>query len=556
MSACVYLVFHGRHLPNGLFALMAYIFEFLDVSCVGDSVLCVGVSEIVDADITHDHNHFVSRASDLLKSTPLVIVSSHFNESNDVRMRSYLLYCISYLFHYYVYGRSIARNPFICHFSKYSLIQDKVIAIRGGSNIFYGHDIQHQSVIHNSSSPYTKSPETGSSPSRLSKTVLNLESIAAALRLTCEINRKLDRVQCFGKTPSGYKIVDDTLLPKVDPNTGRTIPRLPFPTISQQKYKQMHPRTIFHAKAPQSQRTTELFLQHLVQACDITLPDLSTQSQMPYNLELKSHPMHEQVVIFSMALIYLDRSCSVETLREPIQITQHLIHDMPFTPTDPFGQNEHYQSPLMSSRIASVIPSACPYIMPQTMHNLVITAVILACRMVRSQQLPHPPPPSLWSWWDCYMNDEENESPLDLEDVVDEVTKQYALRLQQSGIPIDALTLYRMQIAMMGALGSGVGGLHVDSSVLLQFIRRWKQMFGGEIPVSTNLFSVGPDNNQPPFHRVDNDEQYKATVMITETITTDSNHYFQSSTTIAREIPVRIKENGDVDNINDVVTRP
>jgi hypothetical protein len=35
MSACVYLVFHGRHSPNGLFAFMAYSFEFLDVSVLG-----------------------------------------------------------------------------------------------------------------------------------------------------------------------------------------------------------------------------------------------------------------------------------------------------------------------------------------------------------------------------------------------------------------------------------------------------------------------------------------------------------------------------------------
>jgi hypothetical protein len=377
------------------------------------------------------------------------------------------------------FDRSRMTNINISHYISF---------VRGGSIVDI--DVEYSS---NDTSSTTPSSHIDHHPFQ---SILDLDSLAAVLRLTCEINRRLDY---FQQSPSlfqkySHSVVDQDLLSNEDPSLG--VHRIPMPNIKRRQ-QDRHKRTVFHAKIPYSVEHAgikrwgvdiKIFLQLLAKTYDLSKHGLSNWDHHQFEAQNKN-----QTIIFALALIYLDRSCSVETHRTPVQITEHLIHGVSPNPMD----NLPYQYPsLMAARMSSILPSACPFIVPRTIHNLFLTAVVLACRMVRSQPLPQPPPPFLWSWWDCHLNDENeyHTTPRELENtVVDEVTKQYSIFLQQSGIQMDAVSLYRMQIAMMGALGDG--GLHVEEPVLQQFLRRWKNIFGNNHSSSVN--KEGPVYRQP-----------------------------------------------------------
>mmetsp|Transcript_44805 Transcript_44805/g.136789 ORF Transcript_44805/g.136789 Transcript_44805/m.136789 type:complete len:549 (-) Transcript_44805:294-1940(-) len=124
-------------------------------------------------------------------------------------------------------------------------------------------------------------------------------------------------------------------------------------------------------------------------------------------------------VVLALAMIYLDRACSIETDR-----------------TNPFFPDHRF--------------AACPHLSPRTTHRSVLTAVVLACRALRGEA-----------------------------DFADRaVTRRYAEALGQLpelGLIVTEEELGAMERHMLGALGAG--GMGVEADKLEMFLEAWGSIF-------------------------------------------------------------------------------
>lgn len=214
------------------------------------------------------------------------------------------------------------------------------------------------------------------------KKLIDISSISLALRTTCEWNRRLQHSstnnvlaamkkkkmkpspQMWGRTTEGSNVHfhgghqqnlhEEGKMVNVHPSQTWSPP---ISRLSWQEQQDQYAAslTIFHAKSPQplnkddqsdSDSTNsgvlrwgpdlEQFLKEVLTSCfQITSPE-------------------SQSTLLTFAMIYLDRACSVETLR-----THH----------------HHY-----ATNQGSPSPTECPYLTPRTVHRLLLTALTLAQR--------------------------------------------------------------------------------------------------------------------------------------------------------------------------------
>lgn len=172
-------------------------------------------------------------------------------------------------------------------------------------------------------SPFSKEAE---------KDAIDFESIALALRTTCEVNRRLcrgtDGLTCAGGHCELTTDDDDSVYgDDVHVHPSQT---WFHPIQRSSTTKESSPTlTVFHAKSPRTSKRPK-------QGTDRWGPDLASYLRRLHDTLRPSDP-----VAFALALIYLDRACSAETPRQE---------------------------------------GACPHLTPRTVHRLVLAAVVLASK--------------------------------------------------------------------------------------------------------------------------------------------------------------------------------
>jgi hypothetical protein len=251
------------------------------------------------------------------------------------------------------------------------------------------------------------------------RAVMDAKSIAAALRLTCEMNRQLERttLACNGGHDSRHlhhesieddeeggenfalqdSPIDSQYNPSIQHPTGGFVAdshqhhsRLPVNIHpNQQWHKKIRrrtavensestqpERTIYHSEHPREyheQKPSSKSIQKGVS--QLFGPEL-----VPYleslgetlGCDLNADDSSNSQIVWTLALIYLDRACSVETPR-PMMPPHHQYH------SDHHGEHAYND----------VAPVACPYVTSQTVHRLIVTALVLANKAVKGESIHH-----------------------------------------------------------------------------------------------------------------------------------------------------------------------
>jgi len=235
--------------------------------------------------------------------------------------------------------------------------------------------------------PTGQSDNISSSPKAKRRGTMDYESIALALRLTSEINRRLD---CATSLPNRLPLHDQHQFTST--NTAAAVAATPGATLFD---------------TPQRQRTN--LTSHVKRIADT---------------------LEYEPIIPALALLFLDRASSVETLRGDDRL---------------YGTDHHNR----------LLEKMCPYITPQTVHKMYLTAVILAHRTVRAE-LPQQMHDQRALFQDGY-------------------TQFYADLLTRGGIKITPDELGKMMEWMYHSLG--MEGLNVSRSEVDRLITSWKGLF-------------------------------------------------------------------------------
>lgn len=210
--------------------------------------------------------------------------------------------------------------------------------------------------------------------------VVDYNTIALALRMTCELNRQLcrgtDGATCAGGhcelvTDDGDNVYGSDV--HVHPSQTWFHPiRRSVPSSHHQHYNNNNnnngetertPLTVFHAQAPSpiSNSGSDSSSRKKRRAVTTGIPR--------WGPDLVSYLKHIQTILkcppitFALALVYLDRACSAETQRLPIP-------------------NDHHDA--TATDMASSGP--CPHLVPRTVHRLLLTAMILASKATKDEQ--------------------------------------------------------------------------------------------------------------------------------------------------------------------------
>ena len=185
---------------------------------------------------------------------------------------------------------------------------------------------------------------------------MNLEHVSLSLRLTCEMNRRLlQGIRNYNsnvQTTTAAHHTKHPLLQRGGDDTGLVTPQHhpvnihpsqswqpPIRQSSNQEQQQEEETlTMFHAKAPRTKKTQQR------RGVARWGPEL-----LPYLEYLVNNVLHvpqnQQSLTLALALMYLDRACSVETTR-------------------------------------SNGAAKCPFVQPRTVHRLLLVALLTASRAV------------------------------------------------------------------------------------------------------------------------------------------------------------------------------
>jgi len=273
---------------------------------------------------------------------------------------------------------------------------------------------------------------------------MDYESIALALRLTCEVNRRLDCAIAGGNCTPQSKPFGWT---KHDPTTGRSV--LDSRTYGDNRNPQQHPSEQYQQRQPTPPSSTLVHV-HPSQAWQRPIrerteapfydprgPRSTTLFDTPHRQ--RTQPLTDHVkqiadslaygpIIPALALLLLDRASSVETQRG----------------NDGVG----------------LLEKTCPYLTPRTVHKLYLTAVLLANRMVRGELPSH-----------LYQQPHATAGML----FQDEYTQYYAELLTRGGIEITPYELGEMMEWMFHSLG--MDGLNVSQAEVDRLLASWKSLF-------------------------------------------------------------------------------
>lgn len=284
------------------------------------------------------------------------------------------------------------------------------------------------------------------------KGAMDYESIALALRLTCEVNRRLNCATAPANQSTPFGLVQSKS--EIDQGqAGRSVldrryndDRYQYQHQSEQyQHIPLHPINVI---SPQVwQRPTREGAEVMLHDTDGSQlqPDLHKSiSRATPGTEMFDTPQSQRKsltdhvrqianileygpIVPALALKFLDRASSVETKRGDGQYHNHLLE------------------------------KTCPYLTSQTVHKLYLAAVILANRTVRG------------------------EVPMQSQHFVafhDEYTQFYAERLIKGGIEITPLELGNMMEWMYHSLGTE--GVHTSRADVDQLLTSWKGLFKWE----------------------------------------------------------------------------
>ncbi len=324
-------------------------------------------------------------------------------------------------------------------------------------------------------------------PQERKRALMDYESISLALRLTCEMNRRLQNA-CASKPSSSHQQSIKT------PSTTTTDAIHP-PSYHPHSNHFAHPQNKIITNDDTYKSTTDIFHSNSSSNKNI-ISNLSTYIQsISKILGYETNP-----IIPALALIYLDRACSIET-------STHRIHGM---------TNDN-----------DINRKRCPYITPNTTHKLYLTAIVLACRTVRNQ-------------YSTSMNHGFH----------DEYTMQYSTLLQNNhellcGMNVTYIELGSWLNYMVSSLGSD-HGLIISSDEVNLFLRRWKNLFQWEDDslcendcdsIDKQRALLGPNNGH------DHDQGQSEDSSISSTSSSPSEHIYDGDGN-------NNKEDSVVDNIN------
>jgi len=352
--------------------------------------------------------------------------------------------------------------------TEFSPVCTCVTHLRGGSNIVTSSDVVSEEIQHDRFSnalasvrPEGKSKNSSSENSRKrrrQRALMDYESISCMLRLTCEINRRL---QCATNMPS--------VLQKSESSSGQTGHSV-LDSIGNGGYKSEHyhhqQEHHHHQQQQQEQPSNPVhvhpsqawqppiregmvgsyhdlqrpFLPHdqhksinnneVTGMTTVTTPLFDTAPHERKNLTIHVQCISEAIehnpIISAIALLILDRASSVETRR---------------------GLNDYVHN------FDHLYEKTSPYVTPCTVHKLYQTAIILATRMVRRQI----PPPQLDNMFQ------------------DEYTNYYAQLLTSSGIEVIPHELGQMLEWMYHSLG--VEGVNIPGYEVDRLLTFWKGLF-------------------------------------------------------------------------------
>ena len=214
--------------------------------------------------------------------------------------------------------------------------------------------------------------------------LIDTKSVSLALRLTCETNRRLHRGTSItaGATTDflskhhtlGQHVPQHRMSPTLCTHTIRSVPE-----SEQIEERRVEELTLFHcmdlgyrlvdeknSTEWEQQRKSfpcspdlESYLNSLLCAIGIDkdYPESSNRSSTTRTITHNKQPMEdESQVILSLTILYLDRSTSLSSPHNVNLLT---------------GQQSHPQ---------------CPYILPQTVHRLLLTALTIATKLVRGDK--------------------------------------------------------------------------------------------------------------------------------------------------------------------------
>uniref|UniRef100_A0A7S2UQE2 Uncharacterized protein n=1 Tax=Attheya septentrionalis TaxID=420275 RepID=A0A7S2UQE2_9STRA len=226
------------------------------------------------------------------------------------------------------------------------------------------------------------------------RAVMDAKSIAAALRLTCEMNRQLERttLACNGGHDSrhlhhesieddeeggeNFALQDSPIDSQFVADSHQHHSRLPVNIHpNQQWHKKIRRRTaVENSKSTQPEATIYHSSKSIQKGVSQFGPEL-----VPYleslgetlGCDLNADDSNSQI-IWTLALIYLDRACSVETPRLMMPPQHHYY-------------NEHHGE----HAYGSAVPVACPYVTSRTVHRLMSTALVLANKAVKGGSTHH-----------------------------------------------------------------------------------------------------------------------------------------------------------------------
>lgn len=303
-------------------------------------------------------------------------------------------------------------------------------------------------AVHSDASVRTtgKSNDVPSPPKAKRRGIMDYESIALALRLTCEINRRLDcaTAPTVGSKTDEGQVVDSVL---VNQHLSEQ-----YQSSESSTFVHVHPSQAWQrpirdgAEVPSHDSHGLLHDQHQFFSASAAATVGSTPCTTLFDTpqrqraDLTSHVKHiaeileYDPIIPAMALLFLDRASSVETSRGDDRL---------------YGAHHHDR----------LLEKTCPYLTPQSVHKMYLTAVILAHRTVRDEFPQHQH--ALFQ---------------------DEYTQFYAELLTRGGIEITTDELGKMTEWMFHSLGTE--GLSVSRSEVDRLVTSWKGLFVSEDAVA------------------------------------------------------------------------
>lgn len=327
------------------------------------------------------------------------------------------------------------------------------------------------------------SQSTVDASSQRKRSLMDYDSIALALRLTCEINRRLnsedDPFDLDEDVSQSVDMAYGSGMPSDHNHDGSYSHHTQGVQVVGGGYQDIQPSSLVHVHPSQSWQRPIATSSHnsppthhtAASAMAQTSHDLfHTPSNERMNLSMYIQMISKQLgipskqpMIHAIALIYLDRACSVQTLREG----------------DINGMGD------MGGYGSGSSPNVCPFLTKATVHKLYLSAVLLACRTVRNE----------WAvdmhqhYYQHAHHQHSQYNPCH-----DEITQQYIQQLH-SGVTASSSsskTSHRNTKLFESIIGStqdvaeqmhwmilsmGVDGLGVELEQVESYVENWRQLF-------------------------------------------------------------------------------